>query len=80
VNFIGDFNQKKKNGLTDSSFISDVLIMDDINYSISERQVHKHRLFDVRNTVILKAVILQKTEAVRVNFVKQKRINIRVFV
>jgi hypothetical protein len=28
--------------------ISDVLIMDDFNYSIRERQVHKHRLFDVR--------------------------------
>ena len=24
--------------------------MDDFNYSIRERQVHKHRLFDVRKT------------------------------
>jgi len=47
VNFIRDFNEKI-NGLTDSSFISDVLIVDDFNYSIRERQVHKHRLFDVR--------------------------------
>jgi len=31
-------------------------------------------------TVILRAVILQKTEAVRVNVVKQKRTNIRIFV
>ena len=46
VNFIRDFNEKI-NGLTDSSFISDVLIMDDFNYSIRERQVHKHRLFGV---------------------------------
>ena len=47
MNFIRDFNEKI-NGLTDSSFISDVLIMDDFNYSICERQVHKPRLFDVR--------------------------------
>ena len=47
VNFIRDLNEKI-NGLTDSSFISDVLIMDDFNYSTRERQVHKHRLFDVR--------------------------------
>ena len=79
MNFIRNFNEKI-NGLTDSSFNSDVLIIDDFNYSIRERQVHKHRLFDVRKTVILRAVILQKTEAVRVNVVKQKRINIRVFV
>jgi len=38
----------KINGLTDSSFISDVLIMDDFNYSISGRQVHKIHLFDIR--------------------------------
>ena len=47
MNFIRDFNEKI-NGLTKSSFISDVLIMDDFNYSKRERQVHKHRLFDVR--------------------------------
>jgi len=49
VNFIRDLNEKIY-GLTHSSFISGVLIMDDFNYSIRERQVHKHRLFDVRNT------------------------------
>jgi len=79
VNFIRGFKEKI-NGLTDSSFISVVLIMDDFNYSIRERQVHKSRLFDVRKTVILKAVILQKTIVVSVNFVKQKVINIRIFV
>ena len=42
-----DFKEKI-NGLTDSSFISDVLIIDDFNHSKSERQVHKHRLFHVR--------------------------------
>ena len=47
MNFIRNLNENI-NGLTDCSFISDVLIMDDINYSIRERQVHKHRLFDVR--------------------------------
>jgi len=47
VNIIRDFSEKI-NGLTDSSFISDVLIMDDFNYSVSERQLHKPRLFDVR--------------------------------
>ena len=46
VKFIRDFNEKT-NGLTDSSFISDVLIMDYFNCVIRERQVHKHRLFDV---------------------------------
>jgi hypothetical protein len=46
VNSIGDFNEKI-NGLTDGSFISDVLEMDDFNYNISERQVHKSRLFVV---------------------------------
>jgi len=45
--FIRDFKEKI-NGLTDSSFISDLLILDDFNYSIRERQVHKHRKFDVR--------------------------------
>jgi hypothetical protein len=49
VNFIRDFKEKI-NGLTESSFISDVLIMDDFNYSIRERQVNKPRLFDVRKT------------------------------
>ena len=49
VNFIRDFNEKI-NGLTDSSFISNVLIMDDFNQSIRDRQVHKHRLFGVRKT------------------------------
>ena len=47
MNFIRDFNEKI-NGLTESSFISDVLIVDDINYSISERKVHKLRLFHVQ--------------------------------
>jgi len=31
-------------------------------------------------TVILRAVILQKTEVVRVNVVKHNRINMRIFV
>jgi hypothetical protein len=47
VNFIRDLNEKV-NGLTDSSFTSDILIMDEFNNSIRERQVHKPRLFDVR--------------------------------
>ena len=47
VNFVRYFNEKIY-GLTESSFISDVLIMDEFNYSIRKRQVHKQRLFDVR--------------------------------
>ena len=47
MNFIKDFSEKI-NGLTDGCFISDVLITDDFNYNIRERQVHKHRLFVVR--------------------------------
>ena len=47
MSFIRDFNEKI-DGLTDSSFISDVLIMDDLNYNIRERQEYKPRLFDVR--------------------------------
>jgi len=79
VNFIREFN-KEINSLKDRYSISEVFVMDDFNYSIRERQVHKLRLFDVRKTETLRSVILQKTEVLRVNGVKQKRINIGMFV
>ena len=68
------------NSLIERYIISDVLVMDDFHCSISDRQVHKNRLFHVRKTGTLRAVIVQKTEAVWVNVVKQKRINIGMFV
>jgi len=46
-----------------------------------ERDKYTNTAYSVfGKTVILRAVILQKTEVVRVNVVKQKRINIRIFV
>ena len=36
------------NSLIERYFFSDVVVMDDINCSIRQRQLHKHRLFDVR--------------------------------
>ena len=79
MNFIRDFKEKI-NGLTDSSFIPDLLIMDDFNYSIRERQIHKPRLSDVRKNCNSEGCNSAENRSVRVNVVKQKRINIRLFV
>jgi hypothetical protein len=46
VTFIREFNEKT-NGLTDSSFISDILIMDDFNYSISERDMYTNPAYSM---------------------------------
>ena len=49
VNFIKDLNEEINSSI-ERYIISDVFVMDDVNCSITYRQVHKHRLFDVRKT------------------------------
>jgi hypothetical protein len=71
---------EEENSLIERFFISGILVMDDFNCSVSDRQVHKDCLFHVRKTGTLRAAIVQITEAVRLNVVKQKRINIGKFV
>jgi hypothetical protein len=78
VNFIRDLKEEI-NSIINRYFTSEFLIMENFIVACDTDKYRNPTYSMFGNTGILRAVILQKTQVVRVNVVMQKRINVRIF-